>query len=95
MCAPAPLCPSQRGLCELCPSQASHVHTLAGFAFGGDRKTGTHNGEAFTRLHAGVWGDQDDEDTYATVKAALDAGINMFDNAEMYGDGYAEEVMGR
>ena len=28
-------------------------------------------------------------------KAALDLGINLFDNAEMYGDGYAEEVMGR
>ena len=47
------------------------------------------------KLHAGVWGDQDDADTFATVKAALDAGVNFFDNAEMYGDGYAETVMGR
>ena len=47
------------------------------------------------QLHNGVWGDQDDEDTFATVKAALDMGVNFFDNAEMYGDGYAEEVMGR
>ena len=33
-----------------------------------------------------------DSDTYATVKAALEAGVNFFDNAEMYGSGYAEEV---
>ena len=43
-------------------------------------------------LHQGVWGDQADEDTYDTVKLALDCGINFFDNAEMYGDGYAEEA---
>lgn len=68
---------------------------LGCFAFGGDRKTGTHLGAQMTALHNGVWGDQDDADTFATVKAALDAGVNFFDNAEMYGDGYAEEVMGR
>ena len=71
------------------------VLALGCFAFGGDRQTGTHNGAAFAKLHNGVWGDQSDEDTFATVKAALDSGINFFDNAEMYGDGYAEEVMGR
>ena len=67
---------------------------LGCFAFGGDRKTGTHLGAQMTALHNGVWGEQSDEDTYATVKAALDAGINFFDNAEMYGDGYAEQAMG-
>ena len=65
------------------------------FAFGGDKKTGTHLGAQMTALHNGVWGDQADEDTFATIKAALDLGVNFFDNAEMYGDGYAEEVMGR
>jgi len=65
------------------------------FAFGGDRKTGTHLSKEMEKLHEGVWGDQKDEDTYATVKAALDAGINFFDTAEMYGDGYSEEVLGR
>ena len=70
------------------------VIALGCFAFGGDRKTGTHLGKAFTALHNGVWGEQDDKDTHATVKAALDAGVNFFDNAEMYGDGYAEEMMG-
>jgi len=47
------------------------------------------------KLHQGVWGEQKDEHTLATVKAALESGINFFDNAEMYGNGYAEEVTGR
>jgi hypothetical protein len=46
------------------------------------------------KLHAKCWGNQDEADTNAAVKAALDAGINFFDNAEMYGDGYAEEALG-
>jgi aryl-alcohol dehydrogenase-like predicted oxidoreductase len=46
-----------------------------------------------TALHNGVWGDQDDADTFATVKAALDAGVNFFDNAEMYGDGCVAQLL--
>jgi aryl-alcohol dehydrogenase-like predicted oxidoreductase len=69
--------------------------SLGCFAFGGDRVTGSHNGASFAALHAGVWGEQKEEDTFATVKAALDAGINFLDTAEMYGGGYSEEVTGR
>jgi aryl-alcohol dehydrogenase-like predicted oxidoreductase len=68
---------------------------LGCFSFGGDKKMGGHISENFSALHEGVWGDQSDEDTFSAVKAALDNGINFFDNAEMYGDGYAEEVLGR
>lgn len=78
-----------------CSGMEASVIALGCFAFGGDRQTGTHAGQAFSALHAGVWGEQDEVDSFATVKAALDAGVNLFDNAEMYGDGYAEEVMGR
>ena len=31
----------------------------------------------------------------ATIEAALDAGIDLFDTAEGYGDGYSEELLGR
>ena len=41
------------------------------------------------------WGPQDESDTIDTVHAALDAGINFFDSAEGYGDGYSEEMLGR
>ena len=42
-----------------------------------------------------MWGNQDNEDTYDTVKLALDRGINFVDNAEVYGDWYTEEVFER
>ncbi|MFL7793436.1 MAG: aldo/keto reductase [Anaerolineae bacterium] len=42
-----------------------------------------------------TWGPQDEVDSIATVYAALDAGVNFFDTAEGYGDGYSEEVLGR
>lgn len=42
-----------------------------------------------------TWGHQDQTDTEETIYAALDAGINLFDTAEMYGNGYSEEVLGK
>ncbi len=41
------------------------------------------------------WGAQDETDTFGAVRAALDNGINFFDTAEGYGDGYSEEMLGR
>src|SRR5690606_3566433 len=38
----------------------------------------------------GGWGDTNDEDGIATVRAALDAGINFIDTADMYGFGKSE-----
>ncbi|MCY3902183.1 MAG: aldo/keto reductase [Caldilineaceae bacterium] len=40
-----------------------------------------------------VWGEQEDADSIAAVRAALDEGINFFDTAEGYGR--SEEVLGR
>jgi len=42
-----------------------------------------------------TWGPQDEADSVAAIDAALDAGINFFDTAVMYGDGYSEELLGR
>ena len=42
-----------------------------------------------------MWGDQDDDESIATVHAALDAGINFFDTAEGYEAGHSERVLGR
>lgn len=36
-----------------------------------------------------------DENTFACLKAAFDAGINFFDAAESYSKGESERVMGR
>jgi myo-inositol catabolism protein IolS len=42
-----------------------------------------------------TWGPQSEADSIATVRAALDAGINLFDTAEGYGGGDSEAVLGR
>ena len=41
------------------------------------------------------WGEQDEDESIATVHAALDAGINFFDTAEGYEEGRSERVLGR
>jgi len=41
------------------------------------------------------WGTQEEKDTIDTVHAALDVGLNFFDTAEAYGDGYSEQMLGR
>ncbi len=41
-----------------------------------------------------IWGETSREEAVATVRAAADAGINLFDAAPMYGRGEAEMVFG-
>jgi len=41
------------------------------------------------------WEDTDEAEGIATVHAAIDAGINFFDTAEMYNEGHSEEVLGK
>jgi aryl-alcohol dehydrogenase-like predicted oxidoreductase len=41
------------------------------------------------------WGPQDDSDSIATMRDALDLGINWIDTAAVYGLGHSEEVVGR
>jgi aryl-alcohol dehydrogenase-like predicted oxidoreductase len=42
-----------------------------------------------------AWGDQDDQDSVAAIRAALDAGINWIDTAAVYGLGHSEEVVAK
>jgi aryl-alcohol dehydrogenase-like predicted oxidoreductase len=39
------------------------------------------------------WGAQDDRDSVAAIRAALDAGMNWIDTAAVYGLGHSEEVV--
>ena len=41
------------------------------------------------------WGDTDDNVSIKAVHAALDAGINFFDTADIYGLGHSEELLGK
>jgi aryl-alcohol dehydrogenase-like predicted oxidoreductase len=43
----------------------------------------------------GGWGAQDDADSIATIRRAVDLGVNWIDTAPAYGLGHAEEVVGR
>jgi voltage-dependent potassium channel beta subunit len=56
------------------------------------------SGLKISALSYGAWvtfGDQFDEDAAAeSMKIAYDAGVNYFDNAEAYGSGKSEEMMG-
>src|SRR4051794_3437722 len=42
-----------------------------------------------------AWGAQDDRDSVAAIRAALDAGVNWIDTAAVYGLGHSEEVVAR
>ena len=41
------------------------------------------------------WGQQDDDDSIATIHKALDAGMNWIDTAPAYGLGHSEEIVGK
>ena len=41
-----------------------------------------------------TWGSQEKTDSIDTVRAAIDAEINFFDTAELYGKGYSEQILG-
>src|SRR3954465_2515086 len=43
----------------------------------------------------GAWGNQDHEDSVRIIHAALDAGINFVDTADVYSAGESEEILGK
>lgn len=43
----------------------------------------------------GHWGPTDDEASLSAIDAALDAGVNFYDTADVYGAGHSELVLGK
>ena len=41
------------------------------------------------------WGEVDDRDSIATIHKAIDAGINFYDTADIYGLGHSEKILSR
>lgn len=41
------------------------------------------------------WGERDEQESIATIQAALDGGVNFFDTAEVYGDGNSELLLAK
>jgi aryl-alcohol dehydrogenase-like predicted oxidoreductase len=48
-----------------------------------------------TWVFGGRWGGADDADSLAACHAAIDAGVNWIDTADIYGQGRAERIVGR
>jgi aryl-alcohol dehydrogenase-like predicted oxidoreductase len=46
------------------------------------------------QLSPRFWGEQPKSDVIAAMQQAFELGINLFDTADAYGDGYAETVLG-
>lgn len=42
-----------------------------------------------------TWGPQSEQDAVDAIHAALDLGVNCFDSAEMYGNGYSEQILAK
>jgi aryl-alcohol dehydrogenase-like predicted oxidoreductase len=43
----------------------------------------------------GFWGEVDDQESMRALHAAVDAGVNFIDTADVYGDGRSERLVGR
>src|SRR3954466_2666639 len=43
----------------------------------------------------GAWGNPDHDDSIRIIHAALDAGINFVDTADVYSQGESEEIVGK
>ena len=43
----------------------------------------------------GQWGSVNDAESMATLHRAVDAGVNFFDTADVYGDGHSERLLAR
>ena len=48
-----------------------------------------------TWVFGGRWGGAEDADSLAAVHAAIDAGVNWIDTADIYGQGRAERIVGK
>jgi myo-inositol catabolism protein IolS len=66
------------------------------------RPLGARTGLSVTDLGLGLWavagsewGPADDEGSLAAIETCLDAGIDFFDTADVYGDGHSEELLGQ
>src|SRR4249920_3863615 len=43
----------------------------------------------------GAWGNSDHDDSIRVIHAALDAGVNFVDTADVYSEGESEEIVGK
>src|SRR4051794_396869 len=73
-----------------------HLRSRAAISRRSFRKTGWRVSEIGFGAWAigGTWGEVSEEDARAALHAALDAGVNFIDTADVYGDGRSEPIIG-
>ena len=69
--------------------------TLATRSLGSSGLAITTVGFGAWAVGGGEWGPQDDAESIAAMRRALELGINWIDTAAIYGHGHSEEVVGR
>jgi aryl-alcohol dehydrogenase-like predicted oxidoreductase len=73
-----------------------HMHTsLPTRAFGRTGLEITRLGVGAWAMGGNMWGPQDDAESAAAIRHAVDLGINWIDTAAAYGVGHSEEVIGK
>ena len=55
----------------------------------------TMGGLNWVNGHANGWANVDEDEIVAAIKTGIDAGVNHFDNADVYGNGKAEQMLKR
>jgi aryl-alcohol dehydrogenase-like predicted oxidoreductase len=55
----------------------------------------TMGGLNWVNGHANGWANVDEDEIVAAIKTGIDAGVNHFDNADVYGNGKAEQMLRR
>src|SRR5215510_6620742 len=59
-------------------------------------RTGVHvSSLCLGAMMFGAWGNQDHDDSIAVIHAALEAGINFIDTADVYSAGESEEIVAK
>src|SRR5216683_490897 len=71
------------------------IMTLATRSLGSSGLAITTVGFGAWAVGGGEWGPQDDAESIAAMRRALELGINWIDTAAIYGHGHSEEVVGR
>ena len=66
------------------------------------RRLFNRTGESVSEIGLGTWqlggadwGEMDEEQALATLRAAVEGGVNFFDTADVYGMGRSEEIIGK
>ena len=83
------------GRCQLLEPPMTPKTPMETFHIPGTNLTPSRIGLGTWAMGGWMWGGTDDAESVATIRAALDQGINLIDTAPAYGFGRSEEIVGK